>query len=935
MARPRRIYKTKKNKYYYLVKGKRKYIKVPAGMTQNQLVKINLNLGKAEPKRKARKRRIVKVEPKAQVGALPRYMQPAGLAPSAVTTVSVSSPPTNPLERFGRAGPAGPPGPAGVAGPAGPVGPVGPAGEVGPMGPVGVAPEPMLVEPARAEAPPAPDEAMVERAVPSGLPGLDIELRRPDLDRVASEALIRGPRPYFRRRRPPRLQYPAPEFEEAGAEEPTRFGGMLPDEIPSLSLVLPNANIYQNILRDIPTASTALTRASFRRRRPRLTRMQYPSPEIEEAGSEEIMRSGGLLQDVRTEDPRRWQERQVAQTAFVNYNNEDYLRLSSVKQLLEQMGKKLPPRMEEFIPSAEGTFSRGLEVPITVYRREPLIKRSDFAKLTLNISPPPAQASSSSSASAPVGPVVTEPSEILVIEPADVLSSAERTAIVPFSGTEALGLEALAEATNTEILPLIPIPISEPQERTTGLYQFLESRRNPLNILLPDPLIRPASLEDIRGFAEDIRPARPRRQEEDMLTRLIRQRREDALIRERVRKNRRQALLENIRVTDVTEKPASESPAPSITSASPASTLTSSIVSTPSIIASPAPISTPSIATASPAPSITSASPAPTVPRTPTELMKDELYAIESELDAILLSVPKNTTASISTSPLDNVYAGPSVGTIEARVADTDPIIEGSAEVTMVSGEDPEKLWRQKRTASQANLKDKGISLPPFYREPTVPLLTAPPPREEIDEDYPVDLEGFGKLSLKERDGDGLWNDEIENLLKKKIRKPVPVVASDMLKTLYSEIRPDQKNFAFVMNTAPSTSDGSGEGDNEQGHWVSIYIDNEDDYPSIEYYDSLAEGLPKPHVIKHLKNIASVMNPETMFKLKVNNLKLQSDDSPDCGWFAMRFLERRLGGDSFSEASMYDKYMEKIRPKLEKDGGKDIEKYKQSFRSYL
>ena len=253
----------------------------------------------------------------------------------------------------------------------------------------------------------------------------------------------------------------------------------------------------------------------------------------------------------------------------------------------------------------------------------------------------------------------------------------------------------------------------------------------------------------------------------------------------------------------------------------------------------------------------------------------------------------------------------------------------------MVSGEDPEKLWRQKRTASQANLKDKGISLPPFYREPTVPLLTAPPPREEIDEDYPVDLEGFGKLSLKERDGDGLWNDEIENLLKKKIRKPVPVVASDMLKTLYSEIRPDQKNFAFVMNTAPSTSDGSGEGDNEQGHWVSIYIDNEDDYPSIEYYDSLAEGLPKPHVIKHLKNIASVMNPETMFKLKVNNLKLQSDDSPDCGWFAMRFLERRLGGDSFSEASMYDKYMEKIRPKLEKDGGKDIEKYKQSFRSYL
>ena len=198
-------------------------------------------------------------------------------------------------------------------------------------------------------------------------------------------------------------------------------------------------------------------------------------------------------------------------------------------------------------------------------------------------------------------------------------------------------------------------------------------------------------------------------------------------------------------------------------------------------------------------------------------------------------------------------------------------------------------------------------------------------------------LEGLGKDDGEddEEDDDGLWNDEIQRYMKQKINRTIPVVASDQLENLLYQVRPNQKNFAFVMNTAPSTSNGSGEDGNELGHWTSVYVDNEDDFPAIEYYDSLAEGLPPPHVMRGLKRIAKVMNPESMFKLKINNLKLQSDDSPDCGWFCMRFLERRLGGDSFSEASMYDEYMKRIKPEMEKNGENMIEKYKQTFKSYL
>ena len=62
MTRPKRLYKTKKGRYYIILNGKRKYFKDNPKISQNQLVKINIKniIGDIRPKRnkKAKKRKI-------------------------------------------------------------------------------------------------------------------------------------------------------------------------------------------------------------------------------------------------------------------------------------------------------------------------------------------------------------------------------------------------------------------------------------------------------------------------------------------------------------------------------------------------------------------------------------------------------------------------------------------------------------------------------------------------------------------------------------------------------------------------------------------------------------------------------------------------------------------------------------------------------------
>ena len=175
-------------------------------------------------------------------------------------------------------------------------------------------------------------------------------------------------------------------------------------------------------------------------------------------------------------------------------------------------------------------------------------------------------------------------------------------------------------------------------------------------------------------------------------------------------------------------------------------------------------------------------------------------------------------------------------------------------------------------------------------------------------------------------DDDGLYNNEIEDILQKRVRKVVPVIASDEVNDLIDLVDNGDREFMAVINTNPSTSDGSGNDGYRVGHWRCIYVDNRDDFPSVEFFDPLGDE-PEKDVIKVLHRIAQKINPENLFKYKVNRVKMQDNDTANCGHFVMKFLEDRHRGVPFSEATMFDDVMKSCGDKSD-IGEMEIKKFK-------
>lgn len=195
------------------------------------------------------------------------------------------------------------------------------------------------------------------------------------------------------------------------------------------------------------------------------------------------------------------------------------------------------------------------------------------------------------------------------------------------------------------------------------------------------------------------------------------------------------------------------------------------------------------------------------------------------------------------------------------------------------------------------------------------------------------------RLPLKEGGGagDGLYNDEIEKIVKKRIKNYVPVIASDEINELPRYVARGDKRFGFVINTNPSTSDGSGNDGYRTGHWRAVYINNEDDYPTVEYFDPLAEGKMPSELITICRKIAMKMNPSMMFKYKQNMLRRQSKMTSNCGHHAIKFLDDRFNGIPYADATGYTDYMEKHSspPDDSQDGEKDIAKTIKKYESYI
>jgi hypothetical protein len=205
------------------------------------------------------------------------------------------------------------------------------------------------------------------------------------------------------------------------------------------------------------------------------------------------------------------------------------------------------------------------------------------------------------------------------------------------------------------------------------------------------------------------------------------------------------------------------------------------------------------------------------------------------------------------------------------------------------------------------------------------------------DDDVVRDLSGLnieGKGIMD--DTDGLYNDEIEKVLTKRISDFVPVIPADKTDDLLKYVAKGDKRFGAIINTADSRSDGTGMKGNTLGHWTAIYINNEDSYPSIEFFDALVQGDIPERLYQSLKKIAKKMNPEIMFKFKPNMIRRQDYKRSTCGYHSMKFLDDRYNSIPFSDASGYDDYAEQNKgADGSADGEADIEKDIKKFKSYI
>jgi hypothetical protein len=172
---------------------------------------------------------------------------------------------------------------------------------------------------------------------------------------------------------------------------------------------------------------------------------------------------------------------------------------------------------------------------------------------------------------------------------------------------------------------------------------------------------------------------------------------------------------------------------------------------------------------------------------------------------------------------------------------------------------------------------------------------------------------GDGKKVLS---GKGISNFDIDDML-----KPFPeylgcISSDELLTRILPKIQPRSRGF-WINNLDTSKQNGS--------HWVGFFVDaRPEGSNSIEYSDSFGDPIPD-RMRKDLQYIADKLDAQKYLKLKENTLvQRQDDDTPNCGFFAVKFVLDRMRGKSFAEATGFDSNL--IDESV--DGEKEISKFK-------
>lgn len=163
-------------------------------------------------------------------------------------------------------------------------------------------------------------------------------------------------------------------------------------------------------------------------------------------------------------------------------------------------------------------------------------------------------------------------------------------------------------------------------------------------------------------------------------------------------------------------------------------------------------------------------------------------------------------------------------------------------------------------------------------------------PQQQLDLEN-ILMQGDGRLSHDL--SQGMSSDQINAIMDKYKPDYLGCIAADEIHLL----RPKKSTrICWVMNTDPRGQPGS--------HWVACLIDaRPHGSHSVEYYDSLAEPIRQGWVEDLKKIIKRVHGDESYLRFKENGVADQSDTSNNCGEFACRFLQARLDGETFGQAS--------------------------------
>ena len=147
-------------------------------------------------------------------------------------------------------------------------------------------------------------------------------------------------------------------------------------------------------------------------------------------------------------------------------------------------------------------------------------------------------------------------------------------------------------------------------------------------------------------------------------------------------------------------------------------------------------------------------------------------------------------------------------------------------------------------------------------------------------------------------DEEGLSNFQIDrHMAKFKSKGYLGCIASDEITSkILPKVSPLMNQGSFIMNL--DTADGPGY------HWVACYFTPH----IVEYYNSFGKP-PTASFISQMKQVMKKVDPDGLFKIKVNHIQRQGNNTTDCGYHAMKFIQDRIAGRSFATSTGYDDHL--------------------------